>query len=294
MSSLYTKQRYNVYKTFLLMSIFFIIVVGISWGFSLYFQSQIILYVVVLIVVSLQIVSYWKSHEIVIKLTKARKITREEFFDYWNIVENLCIQLGVEMPALYVIDDPSPNAFATGRNPKHSAIVCTTGLLNIMDRSELEGVLAHELAHIQNRDTLLMTATVVMFSFVTIMLDILLHTFAFSDRSDVRSPLTIVIVLAAYILLPIVLMIIRLAISRRREYQADATAAIYTRYPEGLASALEKIEQTAVPMKKVDSSTAHLFISDPFGKKKKLAWASKLFDTHPPIQERISQLRSSQ
>ena len=273
------------------MSIFFIVIVGVGWGVSLYLQSSIILYGVVAFVILIQITSYWKAHEVVIKITKAREINRGEYFDYWNSVENLCISLGAPMPKLYIIDDPSPNAFATGRNPEHSAIVVTSGLLEIMEKNELEGVLAHELAHIQNRDTLLMTATVVMFSIITILLDVLLHSAIFSG-SDNRSPINFVIIIAAWILLPITLMIIRMAISRRREYQADATAAVYTRYPEGLASALEKIKNTAVPMKKVDSSTAHLFISDPIGKKKKLAKFAKLFDTHPPIDERISILRN--
>ena len=282
------------------MSVFFIVVIAVAWFVSYFFESSLILYIIVPIIVLLNIGAYWKSDTIAIRLTRAKPITRETHFDYWNAVENLCISIGAPMPKLYVIDDSSPNAFATGRNPEHSAIVVTQGLLDMMEKPELEGVLAHELAHIQNRDTLLMTAVVVLFGVVTLLLDIVLHTTAlFGDDSGRGNPVALIVIFLAYLIVPIVLSIIRLAISRKREFLADATAGVYTRYPDGLASALEKIGQVSKPMKHANSATAHLFISDPYatsdhpGKKKKGFGLSlhRLFDTHPPIEERVHALR---
>lgn len=305
MASLYAEQGRNVRQTFFLMSLFLVFVIGVGWLASHYFQSPGILYIVTLIAVLINVFAYWNSDKIAVRLTRAREISREEYFDYWNMVENLCISIGAPMPKLYIINDSSPNAFATGRNPKHSAIVVTKGLLDIMDKTELEGVLAHELAHIQNRDTLLMTSVVVLLGFVVILLDILLHVTAFAggDDDEGGSPVMIIIILVAYLVMPLLLTLIRLAVSRKREFLADATAGVYTRHPEGLASALEKIGKHHQPMRHTSSATAHLFISDPFA-----AYASsnlrhrgsgqriggkfaRLFDTHPPIPERVSALR---
>lgn len=297
MASLYTERARNMRRTFFLMSLFLIVVIGVGWFASHYFQSSLILYVVVAVAFLLNFVAYWKSDRIAIRLTRAEPITRETHFDYWNAVENLCISIGAPMPKLYVIDDSSPNAFATGRSPKHSAIVVTKGLLAVMDRSELEGVLAHELAHIQNRDTLLMASVVVLFGAVAILLDILMHHLVFfgGDDEDGGGVLAVVALLAMYFLLPLILTIIRLAVSRKREFLADATAGVYTRHPEGLASALEKIGRLHQPMQRASSATAHLFISDPFasfaaGSGHRSARFMRLFDTHPPIPDRVSAL----
>ena len=280
------------------MGVFLMVVIGIAWFAAEYFNSSLILYAVVVIAVAINITAYWRSDTIAIRMTKAKPIDREKYFDYWTIVENLCISIGVPMPKLYIIEDESPNAFATGRSPQHSAIVVTEGLLQMMDRTELEGVLAHELAHIQNRDTLLMTSTVVLFGIVTILLDIILHFgMAFDDNRN--NGFMFILVILAYLIVPVVLMIVRLAISRKREFLADATAGVYTRYPEGLASALEKIGSCDKPMRRASSATAHLFISDPFsvsdhkGKKKKRGLGlglHRLFDTHPPIENRVNAL----
>ncbi len=305
MASLYTQQSRNVRRTFFLMSIFLIVVIAIAWFASYYFNSSLILYIVVAVAIAINITAYWRSDKVAIRLTRAKPITREEYFDYWNIVENLCISIGVPMPKLYIIDDPSPNAFATGRSPEHSAIVVTKGLLEMMDKSELEGVLAHELAHIQNRDTLLMTVTVVLFGIVAILLDIVLHAATMFGGDDRREGgfVILIAILVAYLVVPIVLSIIRLAISRKREFLADATAGVYTRYPEGLASALEKIGKSHQPMRRASSATAHLFISDPYAtsdhrKKKKKEGLGfglhRLFDTHPPIEKRVEALVGSQ
>ena len=311
MASLYAEQGKNVRQTFFLMSLFLILVIGVGWLASVYFGSPGILYIVTLIAVSINIFAYWHSDRIAVRLTRAREISRDEYFDYWNAVENLCISIGVPVPKLYVINDTSPNAFATGRSPKHSAIVVTKGLLDVMDTVELEGVLAHELAHIQNRDTLLMTSVVVLFGFVVILLDMLLHVMAFGggDDDEGGSPLMFLVIIAAYFLMPLLLTLIRLAVSRKREFLADATAGVYTRHPEGLASALEKIGKIHQPMRHTSSATAHLFISDPFAsyadshgsagmhrrRGQRLGGRfARLFDTHPPIAERVHALRGKE
>ena len=194
------------------MGVFLMVVIGIAWFAAEYFNSSLILYAVVVIAVAINITAYWRSDTIAIRMTKAKPIDREKYFDYWTIVENLCISIGVPMPKLYIIEDESPNAFATGRSPQHSAIVVTEGLLQMMDRTELEGVLAHELAHIQNRDTLLMTSMVVLFGIVTILLDIILHFgMAFDDNRN--NGFRFILVILAYLIVPVVLMIVRLAIS---------------------------------------------------------------------------------
>ncbi|MCY4577225.1 MAG: M48 family metallopeptidase [Candidatus Kaiserbacteria bacterium] len=312
MASLYAEQGKSVRQTFFLMSLFLVFVIGTGWLASYYFQSPSILYIVTLIAILINVFAYWNSDKIAVRLTRARAITREEHFAYWNMVENLCISIGAPMPKLYVISDPSPNAFATGRSPKHSAIVVTTGLLEVMDKAELEGVLAHELAHIQNRDTLLMTSVVVLFGFVVMLLDVLLHFTAFGggDDDEGGSPLMLIIVVVAYLVMPLLLTIIRLAVSRKREFLADATAGVYTRHPEGLASALEKIGGIHQPMRHSSSATAHLFISDPFasyanspndahmhrrgGRRQLGGRFARLFATHPPIPERVQALRGKQ
>ena len=297
MTSLYANQSRSVRRTFFLMTFFLMIVIAIGWMVSLYVGSSLVLYIAVGIALALNVVAYWKSDSIAIRMTHARAITRESHFDYWTIVENLCISIGVPLPKLYIIDDPSPNAFATGRSPTHSAIVVTQGLLDMMSKAELEGVLAHELAHIQNRDTLLMTSVVVLFGAVTILLDIVLHM-GMGDRRDAH-PIFFVALIAAYLLVPVILTVIRLAISRKREFLADATAGIYTRYPDGLASALEKIGKGSTPLRHANTATAHLFISDPFsvsdhaGQKKRRGFGlglHRLFDTHPPIEKRVEAL----
>ena len=296
MPSLYREQSRNVWRTFFFMGLFLTIVIAIAWLVSAFLGSPAILYVAVVLAVGFNIFAYWKSDSIAIRLTNAKPITRESHFTYWNAVENLCISIGSPQPKLYVIDDPAPNAFATGRNPKNAAIAATTGLLDMMEKPELEGVLAHELAHIQNRDTLLMTVIVALFGVVTILLDTALYASFFSDDEEGGN---ILFLLPLYLIAPLVLMIIQLAVSRKREFLADATAGVYTRYPDGLAAALKKIDTAHQPMRHARSATAHLFISDPFasyaadrsarGAPKRSAFL-RLFDTHPPIADRVSAL----
>ena len=228
-------------------------------------------------------------------MTGAQPVTKEIAPDLYNIVENLAITAGLPMPKVYIINDPSPNAFATGRNPDHSAVAVTSGLLNILDRSELEGVVAHEMAHIGNRDMLLMTVAVVLVGFVAILSDILTRASLFGGGNNRdRHPAFLIAVIVGMILAPIAAQMIQFAISRKREYLADATGALLTRYPEGLASALEKISNYSLPMQRTSHATAHLFISDPY-KNKTNGFVKKLgglFNTHPPADDRIKRLRN--
>lgn len=228
-------------------------------------------------------------------MTGAKPVTREEYFDLYNIVENLSITAGLPMPKVYIVEDSSPNAFATGRNPEHAVVAVTTGLLHILEKSEIEGVVAHEMAHIGNRDMLVMTVAVVLAGFIAILADFLMRTMLFGGGGNRdRHPAFLILAIVGIILAPIAAQLIRMTISRKREYLADASGALLTRYPEGLASALEKISSHARPMKKASHATAHLFISDPFtggqtrGIMRKIGG---LFQTHPPAHDRIRILR---
>lgn len=222
---------------------------------------------------------------------KAKPVTREEYFDLWNITENLAITAGLPMPKLYIIEDSAPNAFATGRNKEHAVVAVTTGLLGILDRSELEGVIAHELAHIGNRDMLLSTVVVVMVGFITLLSDFFLRTARFGGNSRGKAGQVQAVVFIAGIILailsPLIAKLIQLAVSRKREFLADASGALLTRYPEGLANALKKISATPINMRTANHATAHLFISSPFSGAKKESFLTKLFMTHPPVKERI-------
>jgi heat shock protein HtpX len=295
MATLYTHQSQNVHKTWLLMTMFFVVVIGITWGFSYIYNNQAILFFGVIFSVVMNIVSYWYSDTIAIKMSGAVLATREQYFDLWNAVENLSITAGLPMPKLYVIDDPSPNAFATGRNKEHAAVVATSGLLQMMTKTELEGVIAHEISHIGNRDTLLSTSVVVLVGFIAIISDMSLRmTFwggGRSNRDDNGGAIMMVLGILLAILAPIIAQLIQLAISRKREFLADASGALLTRYPEGLASALEKISAYPVGLQRVSTATAHLYISNPLKDGKAMSFIHKLFMTHPPTEERITALR---
>ena len=293
MATLYTEQSKNVSKTWLLMGGFFVIVIGIGFFFSQYYQNPSILYFFVLFSVVMNITSYWYSDKIALKLNHARVIKEEDNRELWHIVENLAITAGLPMPKLCIIDDPSPNAFATGRNKDHAVVAVTTGILQILNKTELEGVIAHELSHIGNRDILLSTVVVVLVGFISIIADVFLRSTFFgfgrgrdNDREGGGIMMLIGIVLS--ILAPIFAMLIQLAISRKREFLADASGALLTRYPEGLANALQKISQNARPMTYANKATAHLFIANPFGGTGKRV--SNLFLTHPPVEERVKAL----
>lgn len=296
MASLYTHQDSNTAKTWALMTLFFVLIIAVGWGASYVYGDSAILYIAVVVSLLLNITSYWYSDKIALSVSHAKPASREQYFDLYTVTENLAITAGLPMPKLYVINDPSPNAFATGRNAEHAAVAVTTGLLERLNRTELEGVIAHELAHIGNRDILLSTVVVVLVGCIALMSDFFMRSALFggggSDNGK-QNGVLLIVGIVLLILSPIAATIIQLAISRKREFLADATGALLTRYPEGLASALEKIS-TAPPMRDPHGATAHLFFSSPFGGErnpKKVSSFKKLFMTHPPVDERVRALR---
>ncbi len=298
MATLYTHKDSNIRKTWLLMGFFLAGIVLLGWFISIYFNDPGILYIAVAFALVMNVGSYWFSDKIVIQMTGAKQVTKEQAPELYRIVENLSITAGLPMPKVYVVDDPAPNAFATGRNPEHAAVAVTTGLLHILDRTELEGVLAHELSHVGNRDILVSTVAVVLAGFVAIVADLFLRTTFFGGGDDDHRihPVVLVLGIVGIILAPIAAKLIQLAISRKREYLADASGALLTRYPDGLARALEKIGALARPMQRANHATAHLFLSDPFAGAQSRgirARIGNLFTTHPPIPDRIRALRGS-
>ncbi|MBI4080353.1 MAG: M48 family metallopeptidase [Candidatus Levybacteria bacterium] len=241
------------------------------------------------------VISYYNSDKIILSLSSAKQIAKQDQPEFYRIVENLCIGSGLPLPKIFVIQDSSPNAFATGRDPKHSSICVTTGLLQQLNKIELEGVIAHELSHITNFDIRLMTITAIFVGFIAIIGDVFLRSLRYGGRSKKAAGIFILIGIIFAILSPIAASLIQLAISRKREFLADASGALLTRYPEGLASALEKISASPLPVQNATNATAHLFIDNPFKNKQSgqsAHWFASLFNTHPPAAERIRILRS--
>lgn len=296
MATLYTQQGANIRKTWLLMASFLVLVIGLGYGAAYALGDPVILYAAVIFAVVMNVGSYWYSDKLVIKMTGAQPVTKDTHPVLWNVVENLSITAGLPMPKVYVVNDMAPNAFATGRNPEHSAVAATTGLLAILNQVELEGVMAHELSHIGNRDMLVSTVAVVLAGFVAILADFFMRAMMFGgNREDNKAGVIFLVLgIVGIILAPIAAQLIQMAISRKREYLADASGALLTRYPEGLASALEKIHSHAVPMQRANNATAHLFIADPFGgdSRSLRQKISGLFQTHPPAEDRIRILRN--
>ncbi|MES2436656.1 MAG: zinc metalloprotease HtpX [Patescibacteria group bacterium] len=291
--NIYHEQSKNVWKTWFLMIMFFAVIIGIGFGFAQAYNNSIILYIAVGFSFFMNIFSYWYSDKIVLKMYKAQEVTNESHPDLYNSVENLCITAGLPLPKIYVIPDAAPNAFATGRNKNHAAVAFSSGLLQMLNKSELEGVIAHELSHIGNRDILISTIVVVLVGFVSILADMFLHGAMWGgmnrDDDSKGNAISVIIGIALAILAPLAVTVIQLAISRKREYLADASGALLTRYPEGLASALEKISSYNRPMNHATQATAHMFIANPFGGLGKRA--AGLFATHPPAEDRIRILR---
>ncbi|MSR70503.1 zinc metalloprotease HtpX [Candidatus Kaiserbacteria bacterium] len=276
------------------MGSFLVVVIAVGWAISYYFNNPGILFFAVLFALATNIFAYWNSDKVAIAMSGAKPAEEAQYGDLHNIVENLAITAGLPKPRVYIIDDPAPNAFATGRNKEHAAIAVTTGLLGMMDRTELEGVLAHELSHVGNRDILVSTVAVVLVGFVSLASDFFLRTTMWggrgSDKDSKSNPFLAILAVALIVLAPIVATLMQLAISRKREFLADASGALLTRYPEGLANALRKIGAYASPMKRANTATAHLFISNPFGAAAARSGLAKLFMTHPPIADRIKAL----
>lgn len=281
----------NKRKTFFMIFIFVLLVAGLSWLFGqIYGQPAITPFVLIGSFVYI-VISYFVSSRLAMAMNGAHEIQKRDNPRLWRIVENLSITNGMPMPRVYIIDDPAPNAFATGRNPAHAIVGATTGILDMLDDNELEGVMAHEMGHVKNYDIRVSMVAFALVAVISIMADIMLRltwyrgSGADDDDSSSNSLFFIVGIVGA-ILAPIVATLIQLAISRRREYLADATGALTTRYPEGLASALEKIGKYNRPLKRQNPSTAHLFFTNPL-KKGSLA---ALFSTHPPVEDRIARL----
>lgn len=274
------------------MSLFLVVVIGLGWVFGRLYQNPAIVVFAVLFSLFMNFLSYWYSDKIVLRISKAEEIKKENAPEIYNIVENLSITAGLQMPKIYLMNESAINAFATGRDPKHAVVAVTRGALEKLDRSELEGVIAHEMSHIGNRDILLSTVIVVLVGFVALLADFFLRTSlwgGFGGRGRDREGsggIMIVVGIALAVLAPLAATLIQLSISRKREFLADASGSLLTRYPEGLARALEKISKDATPLKVANRATSHLWIASP-SKAKIASW----FMTHPPIEERIKRLR---
>ncbi len=292
MASLYTQQGKNVFRTWMLMGTFLALVIAVGFVMSQYYGNPGILYIAVAFSLVMNVSAYWFSDKVAIASAGAKPADEKEYLELHRIVENLAITAGLQKPRVYIINDAAPNAFASGRDAKHAVIAVTTGLLATLDRSELEGVLAHELSHVGNRDILVMTVAVVLVGFISILADMFLRMSLFGGNSrENKNPVMAIAAIVAIIIAPIAAQLIQLAISRRREFLADASGALLTRYPDALASALQKIAAYPAPMQRASNATAHLFISNPFGAQKAGALVAKLFSTHPPMQERVAALQ---
>lgn len=294
MPTLYNQADHNVRMTWAYITGFLVFVMAVGYVFAGAMGNSAILYIAVAFAVSMSFASYWWSDKIVLSMSSAKLIDHEANPEIYHLVENLCITAGLPVPKIYIIDDSSPNAFATGRNPEHGVVCLTTGIISKLEKIELEGVIAHELSHIGNRDILLSTVVVVLVGFVTLLADWFRNWVFFGGRGrssdNENGQLRLILIIAAVILsilAPIAAVLMQMAISRKREFLADANGALLTRYPEGLARALEKISADPAPLKEANRATAHLFISNPFRGKK----VSKLFMTHPPVEERVNILR---
>lgn len=300
MTTAYTEISSNKRKTYLLMFVFSLFVMVIAYIFTLalgYPTSSAVFFLSLIFLLSIlvNIGSFYYSDKVVITLSGAKAIAKKDAPELYRAVENLTIAAGLPMPKVYIIDDPAPNAFATGRDPKHSALAVTSGLLDTVDRLELEGVIAHELSHVKNYDMRVMTIVVVLVGIVAWLSYIFTRMLWFGGRDREErggNPIILVIAIAAAVLSPIAAQLIKLAISRKREFLADSSAVVLTRNPEGLAGALEKIASYKKPVKNASGATAHLYISNPLGSKEFGGFLSGLFDTHPPVTERIKILRS--
>jgi len=278
------------------MTLFLVLVIALGWLISAYYGNPMILYIAVFFSLAMNFAGYWWSDKIVLKMAGATPAKRETHLELYRIVENLAITAGLPLPKIYLINDPAPNAFATGRDKDHAVVAVTTGLLSILGKNELEGVIAHELAHIGNRDILLQSVVVVLVGLVAILSDLFIRSrfvFGSSDNRGKGGGVLAIVGIVFIVLSPIIATLIKLAISRQREFLADSSGALLTRYPEGLASALEKISGYGAPLKRASNATAHLYIANPFGgsPRRTSAGLAKLFMTHPPTAERVARLR---
>lgn len=293
---MYSQIASNKRKTWLLIGLVVGLIIALSYFTGIYLDIDPAVTVIfgTLLGSVYSLISYYSANRVVLATHGAKRLQKSDSPELWNLVENLTIAAGLPMPQIHLIDDSSPNAFASGRDPKHASITFTTGLLRTLNKQELEGVIAHELSHIKNYDIRLMTVTVVLVGAIMLFAQILLHIRP-SNRSREGGQAMLILLLlgvALAILSPLIAELIKLAVSRTREFLADADGALLTRYPDGLASALQKIEtaQVTTPLRSANQATAHLFIANPFGESKK-RFLSGLFSTHPPTADRIARLK---
>lgn len=278
------------------MTVFLVLIIFIGWLFGYAYNAPEFLYFSVVLSLVMNLAAYWFSDKIALAMSGAKPASRETHSELFQIIERLSAAAGLPVPRVYIMHDGQINAFATGRNPKHAAIAVTEGALSKLGEKELEGVLAHELSHIGNRDILISSVVVVLAGLIAVMADWFLRMSIWGNLqrdNDNRQGGAVIMLIgfAVAILAPLIAIIIRLAVSRKREFLADASGALLTRYPEGLAGALEKIARDQTPMRHAHSGTAHLFISNPFKAEQKGSWFAKLFMTHPPLEERVRLLR---
>ncbi len=297
--NLYTQAESNVRKTWFYLFFFLLLIIGVGWVISYFLGSSVVLWLAVILSILINFFAYWYSDKVVLAMTKAKPIEKRDNPELYRLVENLSITAGLPLPRIYIINSSQPNAFATGRDAKHAVVAVTKGLLDKLERAELEGVIAHELSHIGNKDMLLQTAVVVLVGMIVIMTDFFFRISFWggagrrnSRDSGQLGAIMIVVALALAILAPIFANLIKLAISRKREFLADASGALLTRYPEGLARALEKISADPNVLAGANDANSHLYIASPFRGKESRSWLHRLFMTHPPVEERISALRS--
>ncbi len=291
---MYKQIASNKRKSYLLMLLFFVILVGISWAYSQYFGTDsgysMVIFAVIL-AVCMNLVSFYAGDSIALNIAGAKQLDKEKNPYVYRMVENLSITAGLPLPKIYIISDPAMNAFATGRDPRHASIALTTGIIEGLENEELEGVIAHELSHVKNYDIRLMMIVIVCVGVIALLADWMTRSFFWRNRDNNErgnNGVFLIIGLVLAILSPIFAKLIQLAISRKREFLADASGALLTRYPEGLARALEKISSQKKALRRVNKATAHLYIANPFGSEK----MANLFSTHPPVAARLAALRS--
>lgn len=287
---MYNAIAANKRNTVIIMAVFIGIVGAIGWAVSYVYGDRSIATWVIGVAFVYALVQYFIASKLAVAISGAQEIEKKDNPRLYRIVENLTIATGMPMPKVYIMDDPAPNAFATGRDPKHAIVAATTGILEVMNDRELEAVMAHEISHVRNYDIRVSMIAFGLVSAIGLLSDIALRMLFFSDRRESNvNPVVLIIGVILIILAPIIAAIVQLAISRQREYLADASGVLATRDSEGLASALEKLQQYGRPMKRQNTSTAHLFLNNPL----KTGFFNKLFSTHPPLEERIARLRQN-
>lgn len=292
----YTAIGQNKRNSVFLIGIFLVIIIALGFVFSRAYNLPGLLPLAVIFSVTSALISYFFGGNIALAISGAKQISKQDHPELYNIVENLAITAGLPTPKIYIIEDTAINAFATGRDPKHSMVCVTTGCLQRLEKVELEGVLAHELSHVGNYDIRFMAIVVILVGTITLLADWMLRASFWGGKrskdSENANGIFMLIGIVLALLSPIIAMLLQLAVSRQREYLADSTGALLTRYPEGLARALEKIAKDTEPLESANKATASLYISNPFkdGQSTR-SWFAGLFNTHPPIADRIKRLR---